>query len=154
MGLDMILEAHARASKEEEKAIVDLLGIRDFIDNQDFPGLEVKVDCIYWRKVNAVHNWFVKNAQDGNDDCGTYYVDPDALEELRDACKEVLESDDREAAAEELLPTTPGFFYGSTDYDEWYFKGLEHTVASLDRVLKIWEEQKDRCITFYYTSSW
>ena len=30
---------------------------------------------IYWRKANAIHGWFVKNAQQGIDDCRTYSVD-------------------------------------------------------------------------------
>ena len=25
----------------------------------------------YWRKANAIHGWFVRNVQNGKDDCGT-----------------------------------------------------------------------------------
>ena len=27
----------------------------------------------YWRKANQIHNWFVQNVQNGNDDCGSYF---------------------------------------------------------------------------------
>jgi hypothetical protein len=56
----------------------------------------------YWRKANQIHNWFVQNAQNGNDDCGSHYVDVEQLEELSANCKEVLADHSK---AEELLPT-------------------------------------------------
>ena len=44
----------------------------------------------YWRKANQIHNWFVNNVQNGNDNCGTYYVGVEQLEELSENCKAVL----------------------------------------------------------------
>ena len=104
----------------------------------------------YWRKANQIHNWFVNNVQNGNDNCGTYYVDADNLEELSNLCKEVLADHSK---AEELLPTTPGFFFGGTEYDEWYFKDLEKTVEVIDGILTEMKEN-DAYYEFYYDSSW
>ena len=42
----------------------------------------VEEEVGYWRKANAIHSWFVKNVQNGNDDCGEYWVDIDTLKEL------------------------------------------------------------------------
>jgi hypothetical protein len=62
---------------------------------------------------------------------------------------EVLEDHSK---ASELLPTAIGFFFGSTDYDEWYFKDLEYTKEVIGKIVDNWEalEYWD----FYYSSSW
>ena len=105
-------------------------------------------DVGYWRKANHIHNWFVKNVQDDKDDCREYRVSEDELKSLHDTCKKVLEN--RELA-EELLPTQGGFFFGNTDYDEWYFQDVEDTVKIIDDILA-----KDPELTadYYYQSSW
>ena len=127
-------------------------------------------------KANAVHQWFVLHVQDGNDDCGTYPVSRDQLTELRDTCKNVLAASTLTDAlvrngtrwehgawvpilergktmvdarvAKELLPTQQGFFFGSTDYDEFYHQDLVDTCTQLDAVLA---ETGDE---FEYHSSW
>ena len=117
-----------------------------------------------WRKANHIHNWFVENVQDGNDDCGTYEVTWEQLENLLDTCKRVIDGsklvkgkivngqtlengewkniyEDGEyiedsSVAEELLPTTSGFFFGSTNYDQWYYADVEDTIKIIERVLE------------------
>jgi hypothetical protein len=107
---------------------------------------EISAEAIYWRKANAIHAWFVENIQGGTDDCGSYYADRDLLVQLRDKCKEVLADHSK---AGELLPCQQGFFFGNTDYDEWYFKDLERTVKELDECMA-WPNSW----TFEYQSSW
>jgi hypothetical protein len=67
--------------------------------------------------------------------------------ELIDLCKRVLADN---SLAEELLPSRAGFFFGSTEYDEWYFGDIEQTVTMLETVLR--ETPEDW--TFAYQSSW
>jgi hypothetical protein len=43
----------------------------------------------YWRKANHIHNWFVKNVQEGKDDCGEYYVTVEQLKKLLSVCKKI-----------------------------------------------------------------
>lgn len=110
------------------------------------PVKEVQIEAGYWRKANMIHDWFVKNVQDGEDECRPHYVGREQLEELRDLCKQVLENREK---ASELLPTASGFFFGSTDYDEYYFQDLEQTVEIIDAALELppsWD--------FEYRSSW
>lgn len=38
-------------------------------------------------------------------------------------------------AAQELLPAQEGFFFGSTDYDEYYLADVRDTVDILEKVL-------------------
>ena len=49
----------------------------------------------YWRKANEIHNWFVENVQDGEDDC-EYHNEctRKILEDLLHTCKIVLDSCD------------------------------------------------------------
>jgi len=108
---------------------------------------------MYWRKANAIHNWFVENVQDGNDDCGYYNFDGETLKELLVACKIELANRDKEDVEDEALTPTSGFFFGSTEKDEWYYKDLEKTVETLTKVLE--DEEKYGIYPDYtYHSSW
>ena len=97
----------------------------------------------YWRKANQIHNWFVENVQNGVDNCGTYYVSAEKLQELVEICKKVL---DNHELAEELLPRCSGFFFGDTNYDEYYFADLQNTVNMLSDI----DEECD----YIYHASW
>lgn len=104
----------------------------------------------YWRKANAIHKWFVDNVQDGNDDCKEYYVSKEQLQELVKTCKEVLNDHSK---ASELLPTQDGFFFGGTEYNDYYFECLKDTVTQIEEALKQ-EYPKGVYVSFYYDSSW
>ena len=101
---------------------------------------------IYWRKVNAMHNWFVENVQNGIDDCEIYPVSKDKFEELFNICEEILNDYTK---AEKLLPTRSGFFFGSTLYNDMYFDDLLYTRNKLEELLN----KKDNKY-YYYWSSW
>ena len=141
-----------------------------------------RIRCVYeeigyWRKANAIHNWFVQNIQDGNDDNEEYEVSIEVLMRLRNTCLDVLAScelvpgkiSDGYAAspgeplhevfvdgqmirdsyvAEQLLPTVSGFFFGGTDYDQYYVEDLKNTVKIIEEALK------DEYATYIYSSSW
>lgn len=102
----------------------------------------------YWRKANAIHRWFVENIQDGVDDCGQYEVEKEKLEELLGVCQEVIAHNHK---SDFLLPTQSGFFFGSTEYDEWYFEDIKDTIKILEKVLE--ETDFDRQM-ITYQSSW
>ena len=104
---------------------------------------EIVEEVGYWRKANQIHRWFVENIQDGNDNCGDYYVSAHQLEELLKICKQV-EAD--HSLAESLLPSASGFFFGATDYDEWYYEDIKNTIKILEDALIDGDD-------FYYSSS-
>jgi hypothetical protein len=104
-------------------------------------------DIAYWRKANQIHNWFVSNVQNNNDDCGEYRVTIDQLKELLETCGKVL---DNKKLAKTLLPTVSGFFFGDTEYNPDYYSDLEYTIEQLDKVLNNHDENAD----YYYHSSW
>ena len=59
--------------------------------------------------------------------------------------------------AKELLPTDiEGCFFGSEEYDDWYFENLEDTKKVLDKLFAYEETAEDghHFDNFYYQSSW
>lgn len=148
MGLDMYLEArrYIRDWRDEDKTLMEAVNAA-IPDRGDMKVQAVTCEAAYWRKANAIHRWFVDNIQEGNDDCGTYYVNRERLAELRDTCKRVLEN---RALAVELLPTRSGFFFGDTSYSEYYWDDIDYTAEQLDKLLS--EQYKDW--EFSYHSSW
>lgn len=160
MGLDMYLSArnYLSAFNDADKsakiaitaAVKDALGI-DFtsLDSDSFnPGvIGVEISAAYWRKANAIHKWFVDNCQDGIDDCRESYVSRDSLQELVDMCESILAGNGKHTP--EDLPPQEGFFFGSTDVDEYYFEDLRNTVRQLKAALTLPDD-----FEFYYRSSW
>lgn len=55
------------------------------------------------------------------------------------------------SVAEELLPSTSGFFFGSTDYDEWYIDDIKRTIDIITKVLETTDFETQM---LYYCSSW
>ena len=53
-------------------------------------------------------------------------------EELLDRCNKVLGD---HSLASYLLPTSDGFFWGSTEYDEWYYDDVKRIQCYLSDVL-------------------
>lgn len=116
---------------------------------------EVSCEMMYWRKSNQIHKWFVDNVQEGKDECQETFVSVDQLNELLNTCRFVLAGRDGPNAianARALLPTHSGFFFGGTDYDEYYWQDLENTVKGLEEILG--NEEITKHWEFYYCSSW
>jgi len=111
----------------------------------------IEVEVGYWRKANAIHDWFVRNIQGGEDDCKEYYLSKTKAQELLDTVNRVLADTSK---AEELLPTTSGFFFGSTEYGEWYFQDLEETKTIMETVVNKFYDGGDHVWDVYYRSSW
>ena len=155
MGLDMYLyrKSYVRSGdyyNPEEKEEIQMTRGGKEVDTSKIK--YIVEDVGYWRKANHIHNWFVENVQKGVDDCGEYYIKEDQLANLLETCKEVLKDRDK---AEKLLPTTSGFFFGTTDYDEYYFGDIENTVSIIE---SLFEPDLDGNSylkgDIYYSSSW
>lgn len=104
-------------------------------------------ELAYWRKFNALHKWFVDNCQEGIDDCRNAYVDRSDLETLLNTLREVSADHSK---ASELLPVGYGFFFGSDQYDEYYFANVDDTIKTLEEIIK---NDADVC-EYTYSSSW
>lgn len=100
---------------------------------------------VYWRKCNQIREWFAQHLEEGVANCEYSMVTKDDIENLIADCYMVL---DHHSLASEILPTSPGFFFGSTDYDEWYFEDLQYTITNLLKALG--EVDWDKENMFYY----
>jgi len=107
----------------------------------------LQVQVAYWRKANQIHKWFVDHVQDGNDNCEEYRVTRDQLQLLLDNCKLVLMNKEE---AKTLLPRQEGFFFGSYEYDEFYWYDIQDTIDQIEKILNEYPEEWD----FQYQSSW
>lgn len=105
MGLDMYLEAEvsvhtSKYGSDSEKELNETL--RELADALGLPAdnagkgnygsvvSTIAVHAGYWRKANAIHAWFVRECQDGVDECQRTEVELDKLRELRSICQQVL----------------------------------------------------------------
>lgn len=103
----------------------------------------------YFRKVN-----FLLPAFNYQENCSDIEVTKCEVEDLIASCNNVLALYDRHKAGElneteladmvaEDLPTEGGFFFGSTEYNEWYFKDVEYVRNEFTRILETldWENE-------------
>ena len=76
----------------------------------------------------------------------------------KDGAKETLEKMERKygltgvkVRPEDILPTSSGFFFGSTEYDKWYYNQLENTIEQCEKVIDEtdWENE-----VVVYHESW
>jgi hypothetical protein len=161
MGLDMYLSVRTYVSRmnwtgneshenEKFRELVSVVGMEDLLEEDGYTGGYVELPVYYWRKANAIHKWFVDELADGVDDCRPIEVGHEKLEELVTLCDKALA--DREDA-DEYLPTESGFFFGSTEYDEYYFLNLERTRDDLrDIIAKL--KTRDPHGWLVYQASW
>lgn len=154
MGLDMFLSKKIYIGGQYEHRQVDgtvFITIRGEKVNVSLNEISyIITEAAYWRKSNQIHKWFVDNVQEGKDDCNEYRVPVKKLRELLTLCKKVLRNREE---AQELLPPQEGFFFGSTEVNDWYFQDIKDTVKMLTKALKGVKDD-DYDTEFYYSSSW
>jgi hypothetical protein len=151
MGLDMFIWGKQRlwGISDEFKELQDNVSAM-FPELGDAKVNVVEAEVAYWRKANAIHDWFVKNVQNGKDECQETYLEKADLERLLAVVNEVLQDTSK---APKLLPTANGFFFGSTEYNEWYFRDLEYTKETIGKLVEKWDTDYKNW-DFYYQSSW
>lgn len=152
----------------------------DWDEEKKCPWYRIMDQVGYWRKANQIHNWFVENIQGGIDDCNYHReVRESDLRDLLDVCERVLASCEMvsgqicngytykdgnrvaimeegryvkdSSVAEELLPSTSGFFFGGTDYDEYYVEDIKDTIDIITHILETTDFNTQM---IYYISSW
>ena len=161
MGLDMYLYLRKYEScgqwdkdfqkKKKDFYPVELKELGETITRNNSMSKQTEYKVAYWRKANQVHNYFVQKCANGENDCKPVYVELGDLKELVSLCKEVIEDPKK---AEAKLPTTSGFFFGSSKYDEYYKQDLEYTVEQLEPIIKFLESEEGKDYEAIYEASW
>lgn len=120
MGLDMFLYRRKKFRENDDK-YNELVCLN-------------REEACYWRKANQIRQWFVNNTNlKPDDNCVYIELTKEDLEKLKTDCEYVL---NHKNEAKEIMPTSSGFFFGNTDYDEYYFNTLEYTKEEIEEILK------------------
>lgn len=129
MGLD---QAVVRLSQESLNRIEDWRA-GDMED--DYP--DVPTESVWeGRKENHIQHYIETEVGDV-ENCGYLPLEKEQVERLVDRLRRV--SEDHSLAAQ-LLPTQSGFFFGGTDYDEWYFGDVERELKEFTELLADWDD--------------
>lgn len=181
MGLDMYMSKKTYVkqwshNKKSEQFTVNVKkGTKKYDKIKPERVSHVVEEVAYWRKFNALHNWFVNECADGEDNCQEIYIGeklPELLETLLKV-KEVYENSPKKKiqvksgfsngketfyevevpedtdTLDELFPTSSGFFFGGTEYDEYYIQQVNETIELIEGLLK-----EDENGDYYYQASW
>lgn len=134
---------HLLLDRVQEKKIAI---IQKYQVDSDISKDKVFVEVAYWRKFNALHSWFVRNCQNGIDECQTSEVTQKNLDVLLIVLNYALERKD----ASGFMPQS-GFFFGSTSIDEYFWQDVESTIKTLNSIKNDFDFEKN---ILTYQSSW
>ena len=111
----------------------------------------IEEELMYWRKANHIHAFFIDRCGDegGYHNCREMHVDTETITDLINKLKKVVKAKD-DSVSNELLPTAPGFFWGATEYDEYYYEECERTLNELSDLV----DSGDADCDLYYEASW
>lgn len=88
---------------------------------------------IYYRKINWLRQWMINNTDlQPADNCKEVEIPLTKVQELYDECQNVLT---HKTEANTKLPTMPGFFFGSTEYDEDYYEDVKYVKKTIAQLL-------------------
>ena len=107
----------------------------------DYEGNRCRRERFYFRKVNCIYGYCANHnlIEDGE----VAMLDHEQMVDILDKAKEILSqtTDEKKLAkGEELLPTQGGFFFGSTDYDNWYLNDIAEIVGKFRSMLDEWDD--------------
>lgn len=163
-------------SDEEKHNITVLKGGKTRQDIKPERISYIEEEVAYWRKFNALHAWFVGECGDGEDNCQPIYTPVEKLEEVLGILKQVKEKLDNSKLVKKTIKTwngesveidvyeceeevtklfspQSGFFFGSTEINEWYKNDVIDSIEVFEEILKE-EELNGNNGEYYYQASW
>ena len=122
---------------------------------------------MYFRKHNALHAWLIRDDhKDPNNPevlCiavtfGSLRKLHKVLSGLVSAIKEqkngTITMDELIAKCKNEYPTNSGFFFGSTEYNNWYFDDVQDDYNAVNSIVTANQDAKDDEIALDYRVSW
>lgn len=90
----------------------------------------------YWRKANQIREFFARYVpEQAHENIEKLTITMEMLDTLEKKIHACLKSRDV-SVCQELLPISSGFFFGSTEYDTFYFEDLENTLSIIQEARK------------------
>jgi len=97
-------------------------------------------ELAYFRKVNFLIPFFEGFFNTEIENLEDLELTKESVEELRDRCERVL--NDR-TLAKDLLPTQGGFFFGSINYDKYYYDDVVDVLNNCVTLLQEFDNLKE-----------
>lgn len=94
----------------------------------------------YFRKVNCFLDWVDKNVGTV-ENCESLPIPKDKLVLLKETLDKVSTEN-----CDEVLPTTSGFFFGNTEYNEYYWQDVEELKEWVDKTLNEFDFEKNKLV--------
>lgn len=128
---------------EKWVSTLDLEKGKDYVEKV-LSGKEVfSSSDLYYRKVNFLYAFFPPTEDE------MAFIEKADAERLIEACDDVLAlGEDNLQDAEDILPTQSGFFFGSTDYDDWYLADVRQVRREFKQFLKNWQPDEVAIICY------
>ena len=149
MGLDIRFEkAKRRRVEETEERLNEIEKELENANNssvKEFNSLQNEYDELnpwkevaYFRKVNFLLPFF-----EYGENCSRLEIDDYKIDELLFKCKQVLED---HSLAETLLPTLGGFFFGNSEYNDWYFEDVKEVYDKFSEIAEDFNSDEDMLV--------
>ena len=138
--ISKIAETHPEVA-EEICVVVEDSGDGETVHSSFSLGEYERNSIAGFRKVNFLLPFF-----DYGDNCSDCEICRSQVEDLIDACKTVLASryaENGHMIAESVLPTQSGFFFGSTQYDKYYYYDVEDVLNTFSTILNEFDFDND-----------
>lgn len=101
----------------------------------------------YFRKFNALHAHIVNQFAEGVDVCQEIPLSKEDVFTILETLTTIR--DDHSQVY--LMPPTGGFFFGSTDVDEWYFRAINSAIEMFGKFLVEIDFETEELV---YQASW
>ena len=131
----------------------DLKTFSDYIYGRNFKSVqtETRYQIGYFRKFNALHSYIVKTFANGVDNCQDVLLYKEDVEKIKKVLDDVLNVHQQAEKAKEILPTQSGYFFGGTDYDEFYFNEVKVAADLMQNLLDNFDFESYQLV---YRASW
>lgn len=135
--------------------------VRDH-DSEEIDAMESTIpgDSYYMRKHNHIQQWIEDNVG-FPENCENTYMTLEELQNLVRDLKAVAKAyntslEKGEKVAKEKMPTSTGFFFGDTQYDDYYLNKIKHDIENLEAMLDKAENDaaKGENVKFAYWCWW
>ena len=145
MGLDIRFEKAKRHRVEETEERLNEIkkefenpnySVKKFHSlKNEYDELNPWKEVAYFRKVNFLLPFF-----EYGENCSRLEIDDYKIDELLFKCKQVLED---HSLAETLLPTQGGFFFGNSEYNDWYFEDVKEVYDKFSEIAEDFNSDED-----------
>lgn len=157
MGLDMYFSARKTEFEHRFDELPnikieydeDLVDLQAYVTQRKSLSVTTEYDIGYFRKFNALHNYIVREFTNGEDNCRPVYLSHEDCHKILDTLKSITPEN-----AKDIMPTGSGFFFGSTEYDDYYFSDVADAIELFELICNLVDKDEKYKWSIIYQASW